>query len=249
MDWIASTLWAVGLVFARVGAFCMLMPGVGEQSVPARARLGFAFFLSIMLAPLLAQAVPAIPQAMPGLVVMIGQEILIGLLMGAATRFCLGALATAGAIAGLQSGLSMAMQFDPAQGQQGAIFATFLVTMGLALIFAADLHHWFIVGAWGSYERFPLGRFPAWGDIAQFGIQGFSQAFLIGVQITAPLLVFGLLFNFGLGILSKLAPTIQVFFIMMPVQILLGLLVFLLTAGAGMLVWLDYVEQVGRSLG
>ncbi len=247
MEWVASTIWAMGLVFARAGAFCMLMPGLGEQAVPARIRLSFAFLLTIVIAPVISGAVPPIPASTSGMVALIVQEVAIGLLMGAAARFCLGALATAGAIAGLQTGLSFAMQFDPSQGQQGAIFGAFLVVMGLALIFAADLHHWFIAGTLASYERFPLGRMPAMGDIAEFGIQGFRDAFTVAVQITAPLIVFGLLFNLGLGVLSKLAPTIQVFFILIPAQVLAGLLVFLLTAGAGMLVWLEYVERVARS--
>ncbi|MFM1977032.1 MAG: hypothetical protein RL145_1878, partial [Pseudomonadota bacterium] len=157
-------------------------------------------------------------------------------------------LATAGAIAGMQTGLGMAMAFDPSQQQQGAVFGTFLALLGTALVFQSDVHHLFISGAAKSFENFlPGGPLPL-GDMAQFSLRAFSQAFSLAIQITAPLLLFGIVINVALGIINRVAPAIQVFFIAQPVQVLLGIMLFAITAGAGMLVWLEAIATAGRSL-
>ena len=75
-----------------------------------------------------------------------------------------------------------------------------------------------------------------------------SGAFRIGIQLSAPFLVFGLLFNLGLGVLSRLMPQMQVFFVGMPLSILVGFLILLLVVGAMMMTFLDYVEGVLRIL-
>jgi flagellar biosynthetic protein FliR len=74
------------------------------------------------------------------------------------------------------------------------------------------------------------------------------MAFRIGVQISAPFLVFGLLFNLGLGVLSRLMPQMQVFFIGVPLSILVGFLILLLVVGAMMGTFLEYLEGVLREL-
>ncbi len=249
MDFAAQTVWAAALVFARVGALVLLIPGIGEAQVSPRIRLAFALLLTLVIAPLMIPRAPAIPDSFGAAGVLVVGEVLVGLVLGALARMTLSALGTAGSIAGLQTGMGFAMMVDPAQGQQGAIFGAFLSTMGIALIFAGELHHWFITAALSSYRTFPMaGGAPDFADTAQLGIAGFVSAFAVAIQMSAPLIVFGLIFNLALGILSKLAPQIQVFFILMPVQTLGGILIFMITAGAGMLVWLNHVEQVARML-
>jgi flagellar biosynthetic protein FliR len=178
----------------------------------------------------------------------IAKEILIGLSLGLTTRILFSALATAGAIAGMQTGLGMAMAFDPSQQQQGAVFGTFLALLGTALVFQSDVHHLFISGAAKSFDNFSPGAPLPLGDMAQFSLRAFSQAFSLAIQITAPLLLFGIVINVALGIINRVAPAIQVFFIAQPIQVLLGIMLFAITAGAGMLVWLEAIAAAGRSL-
>lgn len=248
MDLVPSAIWALGLVFARVGALMMLVPGIGDQFVPARVRLMVALFLAFVIAPVVAPGVPPLPEQPGMMAALIGLEVLVGLGIGMAARMLFSTLATAGTIVGMQTGLAMAMTFDPTQGGQGAIFGTFLAIMGTTLVFQADAHHWFIAGAVNTYALMAPGAGVPWGDMARFLIGAFARSFLLAVQITAPLLVFGIVFNVALGILNRVAPQIQVFFILQPLQVMLGLALFLITAGAGMLVWLEAVVTVGRDL-
>jgi flagellar biosynthetic protein FliR len=91
---------------------------------------------------------------------------------------------------------------------------------------------------------FAPGEIPALGDMAQHFTTVIATAFKIGIQLSAPFLVFGLLFNLGLGVLSRLMPQMQVFFIGMPLTIILGLLLLLVVLGAMMGVFVHYMEGV-----
>jgi flagellar biosynthetic protein FliR len=112
------------------------------------------------------------------------------------------------------------------------------------MIFATDLHHLVIAALNDSYVIFRPGEMPVLGDVANALSTTVAGAFRIGVQIAAPFLVFGLLFNMGLGILAKLMPQMQVFFVGMPLTILIGFLILIMVLGAMMMTFLDYAGGV-----
>jgi flagellar biosynthesis protein FliR len=248
MELLPQTVWVIGCVFARVGALMMLAPGIGDSFVPARARLMVSLFLAILIAPIVSRSVPALPAESTEMALLLIKEIVIGLSLGLGTRILFSALATAGAIAGFQTGLSMATAFDPSQNSQGAVFGTLLSLLGTALIFETNTHHWFLTGAVSSYTNFVPGAPLPLGEIAQFTLKAFSQAFSLAIQMTAPLLIYGIVINIAMGIVNRIAPAIQVFFIGQPIQVLLGIMLFTVTAGAGMLVWLEAIAAAGKSL-
>jgi len=116
------------------------------------------------------------------------------------------------------------------------------------LLFATDLHHLVIAALHDSYSLFAPGETMITGDIAALVTRTIAAAFRVGVQLSAPFLVFGLLFNLGLGVLSRLMPQMQVFFVGLPLSILLGFLILLLVIGAMMSLFLGHVEDVLRLL-
>jgi len=145
-------------------------------------------------------------------------------------------------------GLGFVTAVDPTQGQQGVIVGNFLSVLGITLIFAFDLHHLVIGALNDSYTLFRPGDVPMIGDVASLLSRTVASAFRIGVQLAAPFLVFGLLFNLGLGVLSRLMPQMQVFFVGMPLSILIGFIILFLVVGAMMTTFIDYVEAVLREL-
>jgi flagellar biosynthetic protein FliR len=177
---------------------------------------------------------------------MLGQEILIGIVLGLLARLTIAALQIAGSVVAQQMGLGFVTAVDPTQGQQGVIVGNFLGVLGVTLIFATDLHHLVIAALNDSYSLFRPGEIPIIGDVANLLSTTVAGTFRIGVQLAAPFLVFGLLFNLGLGVLARLMPQMQVFFIGLPLSILLGLLILLLVLGAMMMTFLDYFEGVLR---
>ncbi|MEX0752981.1 MAG: flagellar biosynthetic protein FliR [Xanthobacteraceae bacterium] len=234
------------LVFARIGTMVMLLPGLGELSVPMRVRLTVALVLTAILLPLHRDAYHVDFQTPGPVVAMLLQEILIGAVLGLTARVTISALQVAGSVVAHQLGLGFALAVDPSQGQgqQGALVGNFLMVLGITLLFVTDLHHLVIAALHDSYRLFQPGQVPLLGDIAALLMRTVAGAFRVGVQLAAPFLVFGLLFNLGLGILSRLMPQMPVFFVGLPLSILVGFLILLLVVGAMMSVFLGHVEGV-----
>ena len=236
------------LTFARVGTMVMLLPGVGELNLPARVRLTIALVLTAVLLPSHQMAYTIDLTSLPPLLTMLFQELVIGAVLGLTARLAISALQVAGSVVAQQLGLGFVTAIDPTQNQQGMLVGNFLTLLGIMLIFATNLHHLVIAAMNDSYTIFQPGEMPLVGDAAQHVVRIAATAFRIGIQLSAPFLVFGLLFNLGLGVLSRLMPQMQVFFIGLPLSILLGLLLLLLVIGAMMGTFVGYMEGVLGSL-
>lgn len=237
------------LILARVGALVMLMPALGEENVSPRFRLTIAVLLAFVFWPFARPLYAIDPNDPVRLLLLLAGEIGTGLVLGIVARFVMSSLSVAGFVIANQLGLGFVTTVDPTQGQQGAIIGTFLTLTGLALIFATDLHHLAISAIAGSYEAFRPGVLPATGDAAQLALKAAADAFRIGVQLSAPFLVFGLIFNLGLGVLSRLMPQLQVFFIATPLSIMVGFVLLILVMGLMMGVFLDDVGDALRLVG
>jgi flagellar biosynthesis protein FliR len=232
------------LCFARIGTMVMLLPGLGELTVSPRVRLTLALVLTMVILPLHRSAYQLDLRAFLPVVQMMFQEMLIGAVLGLLSRRTVSALQVAGVVVAQQMGLGFVTAVDPTQGQQGMIVGNFLAVLGITMIFATDLHHLVIAALNDSYVIFKPGEIPVLGDVANALSGTVAGAFRIGVQIAAPFLVFGLLFNMGLGILSKLMPQMQVFFVGMPLSIMVGFLILILVVGAMMTTFIDYAGGV-----
>jgi len=242
-QWLAAEAFAVFLVFARVGMTFSLLPGFGEVYVSARIRLMLAGMMALMLAPLVRAALPALPATPVEFFLLLLLEIGVGAFVGACARLTFNALQTAGSIVGMQTSLSAALSFDPSTAQQGALTASFLGAVALIVIFAADFHHLMIRAIADSYTLFPPGLvFPA-GDFASTVTRLVSSSFSLGLRMSAPFIIFGLIFFLGLGLLARLMPQMQVFFVSQPAQILLGLILLAGTIGAMIRVFLGSFED------
>jgi flagellar biosynthesis protein FliR len=232
------------LVFARVGTMLMLLPGLGELNMSVRIRLTVAVLLAAVLLPLHQTAYQLDLRSFGPLMGMLGEELFIGAVLGMSVRLIMSCLQVAGSVIAQQIGLGFVTAVDPTLGQQGALIGNFLALLGVTLIFATDMHHLVIAALNDSYMLFAPGEIPLLGDVAALTTRTVATAFRIGIQLSAPFMVFGLLFNLGLGVLSRLMPQMQVFFVGLPLSIGLGLLIFLLVLGALMTVFLGEVETV-----
>jgi len=214
----------------------------------SQARLTMALVLTAILLPSHQSAyVVDLKQIGPVLVVLV-QELIVGAVLGMTARLAISSLQIAGSVVAQQLGLGFVTAVDPTQNQQGLLVGNFLTVLGVTLIFATDLHHLVIAGLNDSYTIFRPGEMPIVGDVAQHITQVIATSFRIGIQLSAPFLVFGLLFNLGLGVLSRLMPQMQVFFIGLPLSILLGFLLLVLVIGAMMGTFTGYIESVLRDL-
>ncbi|WP_212522780.1 flagellar biosynthetic protein FliR [Actibacterium sp. MT2.3-13A] len=225
---LTSQVMGFVLVFARLGSVMVFMPGFGETQVPVRFRLMLALVLCAALLP----ATPVGPMALGTpleMLPVLALEITLGLWIGMTARILMTALQFAGYQIGLVSGLANA--FAPSTGSfQGAtLIASALMMAGATLIFVTDLHHVIIRALLMSYEVFPVGRIMP-GDLAEQTVRAAGMSLYLGLSLSAPFYVMGLVLNVGLGLANRMMPTLPVFFVAAPVLIAAGLFVLVVAA-------------------
>lgn len=244
IDWLPQTAMTYILIFARLGTMVMLMPGFSSQRLPMRMRLTIALVFTFIMYPLISQNYPAQAVVFYPAIVLLLSEIGVGLIIGGVSRILMSAAQVAGTVIAFQTGLSFAQTSDPTQGGvQGAIFGNFIAVLGVTLIFTLDLHHLVLAAIYQSYSIFTPGAPFDLKDAADMAVDVVAGSFVVGVQMAAPFLVFGLVFYFGLGLLARLMPQLQVFFIAMPANIAIGLLLFVLLLTMMMTWYMNHIEQ------
>ncbi len=231
-------------VFARVGALFMTAPALGDFTLSPRIRLAAALAVTAALAPVAAPMFPdwARSGSVGPMAALIIGEVLAGVFLGLAARIVMAALNVAGQIIAFQMGLSLAQIFDPTQELQGAIIGGFLAVLGTTMIFATDLHHMLLAALGDSYTLMRPGALPNFGDMSTVMVDTLSQSFSLGLRLAAPFVLFGIVFYVGAGVLNRLMPQAQVFFMLMPANIVLGIVLLMLTTGLVMTLFLERFE-------
>ncbi|MFZ1494233.1 MAG: flagellar biosynthetic protein FliR [Candidatus Competibacter denitrificans] len=220
--WVGSFLWPL----ARVAALVSVAPVLSSRILPRRVRLMLALALTWAIVPLL-PAMPAIEPISPAGILVVAQQILIGLSMGFALRLVFGALELGGQIITTQMGLGFASLIDPQNGTQSTLLSQFYTLLG-SLIFLALNGHLLLIGLLAdSFTTLPpaptgAGRELLWGLVAWAG-HTFAGAVLIALPAIASLLVVNLAF----GVMTRAAPQLNIFAVGFPVTLVLGLLVVL----------------------
>lgn len=241
-QFLTTQLFAFLLTFCRLGSAIMLLPGFGEIYVTARTRLLLALMFSLILSTVI--AMPPMPGEVPALFKMIISEILIGLFLGGLTRMLISAIHVAGSIIAYQSSLSSALTLDMTgfAGQDSTV-GNLLSLTAVVLMFVTDLHHVMLRGLADSYTLFLPGQFPLIDDFSTHAVATMSGAFSTAMKLAAPSLVIGMLIYLGAGILARLMPNIQIFFIMIAPQLLISFFVLTVTISAMLMWYLEYFKD------
>lgn len=241
-QWLGGQIFAVLLVFVRVGAAVSVLPGLSANFVTMPARLALALLTALVMSQALLPHLPPPPPSIPSLTALLIWETVIGLFLGSITRLLFSALSMAGMLIAQGMGLSNAFIFDPAQATQDSLPGALFSNLAIVLMFATNLHHLILLGIAGSYDRFPAGTAPPMADFADAVGLVVSQAFALGLQIAAPFVAIGLLSSLALGLAARMMPQLQVFYLMMPIQVILGMLIFALVISAMMTLWLRAID-------
>lgn len=238
-----SQIFAFLLIFCRIGSGIMVFPGFGETYVPVHIRLGFALVVTLVLTPVLGSVMPALPPSAIMLALLVISEILIGIFIGSICKILISVTHVAGTIFSLQSGISSAVVFDASQNSQGSLIGNFFSLVTIVLIFCTDLHYLMLRGITESYAVFVPGRFPPLSDFVGSIAHITSDSFTMAVQISAPIIITGTLLFLAAGIISRLMPTVQVFFIIIAPQLLIGFFILLSTFSAIMLFYMEFYKD------
>jgi flagellar biosynthetic protein FliR len=218
------------LIFCRITAFFVVAPIFATPTVPAKFKIGLGFAVSLLVYFSYGTTQEAVADA--GYVLLVLQEVLIGLLLGYIVYLFFTVVQTAGAFIDLQIGFAMSNVIDPLTGTSSPITGN-LKYMVLSLLFLTMNGHLYLLQAlMNSYKWMPLklGLMDhiSSGLITDFLVRAFSQSFLLAVQIAAPIIVAMFLTDVGLGFLARTAPQYNVFVIGAPLKILLGVLMLML---------------------
>ena len=220
LAWLNPLLWP----FLRTLFLFQGMPTFSQRAAPAQVRIGLALFISVCAQPSL-PAMPVTPlDSLPMLLLLLAQQMLIGLAMGFAVRVVFASLEFAGELIGLQMGLNFAGFFDPQTGSQGTASSQFFGSMVAFLFIAVNGHLLLINALIQSFQVFPVGEEPfrflraaqpqAWG----------AEIFSIGLWIALPLITMLMFVNLVLGVISRVAPQIGVFSVGFPLTVSIGLI-------------------------
>lgn len=235
-----SQIWlATGVaVFLRIGACFLVLPGLGEQMIPVRIRLGAALAFTVFITPVM-QPELAVTSVLPPATAFFS-EAMAGLIIGMALRFLVHALQVAGTIAGQSTSLSQIMGGatpDPLPAM-GAI----LMLGGLTLAVLSGLHVHLVQTFIQSYTVLPFGDLPGPRDLAHWGVNEVSASFSLAVSLSAPFLIASLLYNVALGVINKAMPQLMVAFVGAPAITWGGLVLLLVTTPFILPVWLHAFE-------
>ncbi|NBV54138.1 MAG: flagellar biosynthetic protein FliR [Proteobacteria bacterium] len=229
------------LIFARLGAAVMVFPALSDMAVPVRFRLLMAVAISAVFFPLLQPGLPAMPGQTGAMLALVLGEIFVGILMALGARLFIAAFAVAGEIIAFMAGFQSATLFDPQSASNTVAPTLFLSITAAAMLLALNLHHDLIRAVAASYVAFPAGVWPEIEDVNMAVIEIVAQLFALGVQLAAPIILVGLLANALFGVLGRLIPQLQVFYVSIPVSITLSLLVLAAGLSAMMELWTDTV--------
>lgn len=231
------------LIFLRVGSALMLMPGFMTTYVNTRQRLCIALAVTVVLSPFLSPLLPPAPTDFAENLRLGFIEITYGVILGLAMQCLYFALSLAGSFAGQAIGFSNAQLFDPTTQSQSIVLESFLSITALTVIFVTDLHHIMLSAVIDSYRLFPVGQSLMYGDWADFFAKTVNDSFVVGFQVASPFIAFTIIFYCGMGLVSRLMPQLNIFFLSLPLQIYLGLGLLFITTPIMILWFLRYFEN------
>jgi flagellar biosynthetic protein FliR len=236
VEWAGSQFWIGFAVVLRVGAMMTLLPGFGEQAVPARVKLAVALAATLVVAPAVAPSIGPMPASPAALGVILLGEVTSGLVFGLILRFSVMALATAGAL--IAQGLSLAQMFGAGPAAEPLpVFSHLLVGAGLAIAAALGLHVEAVGYMIGSYTPVPFGTGMTGGIALEETLRGIIASFGTALTLAAPFLIATLVYNLAIGAINRAMPQLMVTFIGAPLLTGGGLALIAISAPMGLSHW------------
>jgi len=218
------------LPFTRISALIMSMVGLGSKTIPAKIKLAFAVIITIAVMPTIpANHVDSLVSLSTAL--LIGEQIIIGIMLGFVTLLVVNTFTLAGQIIAMQTGLGFASLVDPSSGMNVPAVGQFFLILSTLLFWALDGHLAFLQFIVASFDTLPIKEnmldSSSYRELVNWGQWMFATALSLALApITAMLLI-----NFSFGIMTRAAPQLNIFAIGFPITMTAGLIIMWLTMG------------------
>ncbi len=226
LDQAALYLWP----FVRIGAFMMVMPVIGSGFVPPRVRLLLALALTAVIVPVLPVTAPVAFLSLEGVLTLF-QEVAIGIAMAFAVQFVFDAITLGGQIIAMSMGLGFAVFLDRARGVNIPVLGQLFLMLGMLVFLSLDGHLALIRLVADSFDLLPIaGEGLSRAAISNL-LDWSRQVFVVAMKIALPAISALIVVNLSFGVMSRAAPTLNLFAVGFPVAMLLGFAVIFLSMG------------------
>lgn len=232
------------LIFIRVLSILMTAPIFSHRSIPTVAKIGLAGLLAALLLPIQTSDKDEISTSLTPFLLVIAQEILVGVLIGFASNLIFMAVDIAAKMMGLQIGFQAANLFDPMSNIPTSALEQFYILLAMTLFLTINGHHWLLTALTHTFVTIPLGTFVLTSLTLERLIALTNDTFITGVRIALPVVGTLLMADIGLGLIARAVPQVQVFFVGLPVKLGLGFLVLAFTLSLTLPLIKDLLSQV-----
>jgi flagellar biosynthesis protein FliR len=226
----------------------VLLPGLGEAAAPAIIRIGMALSITILLTPEIHPLMPAVPAAGINLGLMIAGEVITGLWFGWIARMIALALPVAAQFIGYLIGLSSVLQPDPELGAQSSALGKLFEIAGPVVLLVSGLYTLPLTALDGLFRLIPPGQMLPPAESADTAIRSVGAGFALAVQLASPFVVIGVAWHIAIGLIARIVSRMQIYFVSMPGQIMIGLAMLMITGSAMVLAWHDSAQAFLRAL-
>jgi len=218
--------------FIRTTALLIMIPVIGERTVPLRVKGGLALLISLLVSPSVQMDMNNLRAGNEIfiLTIALAGEIMIGIVIGLITKIIFAGVQYAGEMIGIQIGFSIVNVIDPVSSSQISIISEFQYLIALLVYLAIDAHHTFILTIVDSYRVVEPFGYHFSGPLMEHILMLSKELFVMAIKISAPIMAVLLFTNMALGVVARTVPQINVFIVGFPLQITVGLIVFGLTA-------------------
>ena len=225
-----------GLILARTVPMIVLSPVFGGKTLPGQLKVGLAVMLVLFLYPCVAPIVqgnlPTQGMAYWGLML---KEVGIGAMLGFLSSIVFFAIESAGNLIDVQRGTQQASVLVPQLEISGPVFANLHIQLATVLFFSMNLHHLYLKGYFQSFELLPVNQYPKFSEQFQTMITQIinmsGSIFAVSLQLTAPIVLAIFMVDIVMGVMNRIAPMVQVYFLAMPFKAVVGIIMFILSFG------------------
>jgi flagellar biosynthetic protein FliR len=238
-DLILNHAFGLVLVLARVGATFAFLPGLGESTVPAVVKAGMVLTLTLLLLPIIEPAMPPRPESEVALALMVMIELANGIWFGWLTRILTTSLPLAGQYIADFAGLANVLLPNPELGAQTTAISQLYDVAVPALILSSGLYMVLLSALAGFYQLIPPGTVAWVPDSAAMTVSVVAECFNLALRLAAPFILAAVAWNVALGLVARLVPRLQIFFVALPGQIALAMLLLASVAAPMIGTWIE----------
>lgn len=217
------------LILVRTTSFFLLSPIFSRRSIPSVLKIGFSMLIAVMITSTMSITIDNNYEHILSYAILILSEFMVGLIIGYVSYIAFMGLYIAGQVIDMQIGFGMVNVMDPQSNIQIPVTANLFNILAILLFLSINGHHMLISAIFYSYKVLPIGSLSIGGKLINEMVRMFTDSFVIGFKIAAPIIAVILLINIALGILARTVPQMNVFVVGMPLKIFVGLMILCVT--------------------